>query len=434
MSYSPISSMRIKNFRNIGDIEIDFTESPIITLIGENEAGKTSIVKAFCVAGLNAFSKKQKNYIKEGTNGFGVNISLSDGTSITRIKTNASNQLTIDKANGERWSASKLDSGIPVELQAVMGLVEEAETKELIHVRTYEDQLLFVVTSGSTNYKVMYDALKVDQLTRALKLGTEQANALKRSIDSNQLVVKALMDNIRQIRLYDIEPVVNIKDRIKQQLGKLAGLEKAIGISESIEKMHLELGAIDLIARNNVQEISTDHATLIDSVGRALRTHMELSDNLSRYNSIASVEEVNTSVLDSLLRAIQLKNNIEAQEKQLGAMGDLDGAEEIDASQLIKFRSAIEALRTAKICEQEISRADTSGALEIKNTAVEKIAKLVQAIQKKYDTYEASREFTEYENKRKELNQLLKDSGAVVAECPKCGEAVVIDARAYSEA
>ena len=47
--YSPIKQIWIKDFRNIGEVKVNFDESPIVSLIGENEAGKTSVVKAFSV-------------------------------------------------------------------------------------------------------------------------------------------------------------------------------------------------------------------------------------------------------------------------------------------------------------------------------------------------------------------------------------------------
>ncbi len=53
-NYSPIKKLFIKNFRNLGEVEIDFTQSPIVTLLGENEAGKTSVVKAFATCALHS--------------------------------------------------------------------------------------------------------------------------------------------------------------------------------------------------------------------------------------------------------------------------------------------------------------------------------------------------------------------------------------------
>ena len=85
--YSPISKIGIKNFRNLGEVEIDFTESPIVCLVGENEAGKTSVIKAFSVCALHSSPRDQKDYIRDGTQMFGVAIVLEDGSQIVRLKT-----------------------------------------------------------------------------------------------------------------------------------------------------------------------------------------------------------------------------------------------------------------------------------------------------------------------------------------------------------
>ena len=95
-TYSPIKTIYIKNFRNIGEATIDFDESPIVCLIGENEAGKTSVVKAFAVAALHAYPRDQKDFIRDGTNGFGVCLELKDGSKITRIKTSTLNKYTVE--------------------------------------------------------------------------------------------------------------------------------------------------------------------------------------------------------------------------------------------------------------------------------------------------------------------------------------------------
>ena len=169
-SYSPIKSIAIKNFRNLGDVTLDFTDSPIISLIGEIESGKTSVVKSFGVFAAHQSPKYQKYYIRTGTPGFGVAIELEDGTLVTRIKTDTANRYTVSKGDTVIWQAQKLESTVPKAVQDVMGLLEERETKELLQIRTYEDQLLFVITSASTNYKVMYEALKVKNISNAVKL------------------------------------------------------------------------------------------------------------------------------------------------------------------------------------------------------------------------------------------------------------------------
>ena len=89
MDYSKIKKVRIKDFRCIGDITIDFTKSPIVSLIGDNESGKTSVVKSFSTLGCNADARNQKEFIRDNTRGFGIVWELEDGTLIKRIKTEA---------------------------------------------------------------------------------------------------------------------------------------------------------------------------------------------------------------------------------------------------------------------------------------------------------------------------------------------------------
>lgn len=424
MDYSPIKSMRIKNFRNIGDITLDFNESPIIALIGDNEAGKTSVIKAFCVVGLNAFSKKQVKYIRQGTNGFGIELKLADGTVITRMKTNASNSLSIQ--NGEdNWAISKIDTGIPVKLQEVMGLIEEPETKELIHVRTYEDQLLFVVTSDSTNYKVMYNALKVDQLTKAVKLGTIEVNGLKQLIDNNNLVCKDLMDSIRSIRIVDTEAISSLKDRLKNQIDTLRKLERAMDIQHRVSSIKEELKAFEMCS-----SLDTVDVVLADKLNKAnqLISRVEtIQSNLSSYNSLTDAESVDAILATNLNLAIQKLSSIQRLESNLGAYKDLGSVESIDISTLDKFSRAYEYASKVGILKRKLEIFSMGDIHEIKDSSLAKISSLQKSIEYKQKIINLIGFINGIEAKRVELNRLMKESGALVSTCPRCGEDVIID-------
>lgn len=424
MDYSPIKSMRIKNFRNIGDITLDFNESPIIALIGDNEAGKTSVIKAFCVVGLNAFSKKQVKYIRQGTNGFGIELKLEDGTVITRMKTNASNSLSIQ--NGEdNWAISKIDAGIPVKLQEVMGLIEEPETKELIHVRTYEDQLLFVVTSDSTNYKVMYNALKVDQLTKAVKLGTTEVNGLKQLIDNNNLLCKDLMDSIRSIRIVDTEAISSLKDRLKNQIDTLRKLERAMDIQHRVSSIKEELKAFEMCS-----SLDTVDVVLADKLNKAnqLISRVEtIQSNLSSYNSLTEAESVDTILATNLNLAIQKLSSIQRLESNLGAYKDLGSVESIDISALDKLSRAARYTSKVDILKRRLEIFSMGDIHEIKDSSLAKISSLEKSIEYKQKIINLIGFINGIEAKRVELNRLMKESGALVSTCPRCGEDVIID-------
>lgn len=427
MEYSPISYMKVRNFRNIADTTIEFNESPIITLLGENEAGKTSIVKAFCVAGLNAFSKKQKNYIREGTNGFGIEIGLNDGSIVQRIKTSASNQLNIKKSDGTIVCANKIDAGsIPVELQSVMGLIEEPETKEYLQVRTYENQLLFVVTPGSTNYKVMYDALKVEQLTKALKSGTEQANNLKREIDEAYTIKKALMENLRKIRISDIEPVVNIKNRLKEQMEKINKLKTAVELKRKVDRLEKEIGQVSLIEKYSVTEIDMTLVSILCNI----YNNKLLSDNVNKlwkvYNSLSPLEKIDTSVLEKLnstkMRIFEKLKN----ESELGLLKDIEHLKEIEMTEVIKLNELVGVYNRYKAVKESSSMEELNNINEISDSSILKLKKLVQAIEHKEKAVKLSSELERDNEKIKEYNSLLVNSGAMVTNCPNCGETVIV--------
>lgn len=425
----------MKNFRIIGDVTIDFGESPIIALTGDNESGKTSIVKAFIVAGMNGLLTKQKSFIKEGTKGFGIQIKLEDGTEITRLKTATSNRLVVEKPGQPVWEASKIDRGmgIPVELQQVMGLIEEPETKEYLQVRTYEDQLLFVVTSGSTNYKVMYDALKVDQLTRALKLGTEEANTLKRSLDNNSFLISELMTNIRQIRTVDIEPLVNVKDRLAKQLRLLDKLERAVGLQREIKYAEESMSTINQLMQ--LEEIDEQKVVTLVNAKRAYDELTDAERKQGIYSNLNKLEEIELVAIDKMKQALNFLSENKAIEVNAGTYAELEKAEEIDEVLPVKLERALRIISERQVLEESYNiyeKGLITGeniATEITNEAVNRVSKIAQVIGLRNEVYNEYNSLLGYQKEMERLTDLLKQSGAVVADCPKCGETVIVDAR-----
>lgn len=426
MEYSKIESIAIKNFRNIKDVKIGFKESPIVTLIGENEAGKTSIVKAFCVASLNGYQMKQKNYIKDGTSGFGVEIRLEDGSILQRIKTKVSNQVVIKRADGSIWQATKIDKGgVIKEVQDIMGLIEEPETKEYLQVRTYEDQLLFVVTSGSTNYKVMYDALKVEQLTKALKLGTEEANSLKRDIDKNTDISKALGVNMRSIKVIDLEPLSNIKDRLKRELNIIKMVERVQDGVLGIKRIEDELGV--LVGLKEARSIGLEEVSILKRVRDSVKRVKDLEGNIGELRVLEGLSEVESKDYSKVLDLVRRVAEYKGLEAELGVYKDIELLEEIDYSKVRVLKNMGEKVEIIRKIEGELDVMGVEGIQEIKSSSIEKIEKLGRVKGILEEMYSRYKELQLVDKKVKEINGVLIESGAVVVECPNCGEMVVVD-------
>ena len=431
-SYSPIKTIYIKNFRNIGEAIIDFTESPIISLIGENEAGKTSVVKAFAVAALHAYPRDQKDFIRDGTNGFGVCIELMDGSKITRMKTSTLNKYTVETPDGKVWDTNKIDSGLPIQVQQLMGLIEEPETKEFLQIRTYEDQLLFVVTPASTNYKVMYDALKVDQLTRAIKVGSREANDLKASINDTEASIRTLTDNLRTIRTFDLEPAINIKNRLTGQLNRLDRIERASKLANEIKASKISLGAIGLIEETGITQIDLVKVDKLVNANRLMNKLSNLSKVLNNYSKLDTIETIDMTLLNKLNDAISKRDELRRKNETAGAYRDLVELKEISEYRARALNNAVSLVQKVDKLRKLDKALDYTGAKLVTQEDFDNVNKCLRVKQLVDRNNLLNQALAESEDAISQISNYLKAIGAAVSNCPNCGETVVMDIGTHS--
>lgn len=467
MGYSPIVKFRAKNFRNLGDVTISFEESPIVVLSGENECGKTSTMKAFDETANNSHPRSQSEYIRTGTNGWGGEITLADGTVITRIKSNSSNRVTINYPDGTEWEANKSDGGNPQPVQDIMGIVQEPDTKEYLQIRTYEDQMLLVTTPASTNYKVVYNALKVDNLTRAIKLGSTSINELRSELNQNEIEKQGLIKQLKQIRFVDLEPVINIRDRITIAMQQLNKLELAVERLVRLREIKATLGALELIQRNGLVSLSIPEATTLSSIYRVNCSSLKISSALSNLSKITTIGEIEYSVVNKLWVALGSKVSMLEKAKWVKLASELTSLNEVSVVELARLGRASELSKHAKYLGRQLdSRQQTPPAVEqheidralktaqainaakrcfwVKGQAelldfgnvrsltqedFDPINKLMSAFQYRAKITQTAEELKAANKEKDRLSHLIADSGAIVTDCPNCGEAVVIDPR-----
>lgn len=424
MNYSPIASIRIKNFRNIGDINIDFKESPIIALLGDNEAGKTSVIKSIGVVGLNAYTMDQKRYIRDGTAGFGIQVVLEDGTVITRIKKANENSYKIVYPDKNVWSTDKIDKGcIPVKVAEVMGMIEEQETKEFLHIRTYEEQLLFVLTKASANYKVMYDALKVANITYAIKKGSQEVNSLKSGIRSNEASIVTLNTQLRNTTIYDIEPVLNVRDRLKSYIANYDKLARAKRLADNNKRRYQELRVIEMVS--GLPYANDIEAEKINKVLERKKIVDSLEQAKSRYDGLDTVEEIDIAVMGKLNKAEQIKKIVDKSVKELRSSDEISSLCSIDINELYKLKRCIEL---KAVCTGLYSKfVDTTGLKEIYKADLETINKLNLAMEIKGKIEGLKDTVSKIKDKVDETSNILKETGVKVATCPNCGETVIME-------
>lgn len=428
-NYSPIHKLYIRNFRNLGDVELDFSQSPIIALVGENEAGKTSVIKAFATCALHANPRDQKDYIRDGTKMFGVSIELENGQRITRIKeANGINSYQITDCQGNLiWNTNKLAEGLPEEVQKLIGLIAEPETNEFLHIRTYEDKLLFVVTPNSTNYKVMYNALKVEQLTKAIKLGSGEVNALKSAISSNDASMLTLQGQLKSITVVDTEPLVNVKDRLIEQMTMLDKLERAKVLLDRINQCEIQLGVLALIDKFKLESINEVIANKLVSVSRLLSRNNETVNLLNRITDINNLEEIDYNIINKLYNILSKKEELDSKIAEAGALVQLTSISEISEVTVVQLNKVVNLISKLNKLTEQSKAIDVSSCSEIEQHTIESLDKLQKIASFKEQVDTNNNQLQQINAYIVQVQDYLKQCGVAVETCPNCGSDVIID-------
>lgn len=431
-SYSPIKQVYIKNFRNLGEVTIDFKDSPIVSLIGENEQGKTSVVKAIAVCAMHATPRDQKDYIRDGTKGFGVAIELEDGTQVVRMKMATANSYRVTYPKGPdgnpikpTWEAAKLSNDLPQAVQDVMGMIEEPETKEFLHIRTYEDQLLFVTTASSTNYKVMYNALKISQLVDAIKLGSKEANALKTSINQKEIQAETLDTQAKSLKIYDLEPLQNIRDRLKNEVAQLNKLDRALELKKKIEIQTREVGELSKLS--SIPEISITLVMSLDKAYRMLDNLKELDSMYRTYSLADSLEEIDLNsyynIYNAHVRYESLKNS-EEQSRNYIAVNSLS---EINVNEVSNLQRAIALSKKIEADMNRLQTLNISSAADVQDSDLTVYSRTYKALGLMQRNKQLEDAKVQIDNYCDAVIKWMKDIGVATETCPKCGETIVID-------
>lgn len=431
-SYSPIKQVYIKNFRNLGEVTIDFKDSPIVSLIGENEQGKTSVVKAIAVCAMHATPRDQKDYIRDGTKGFGVAIELEDGTQVVRMKMATANSYRVTYPKDPdgnpikpTWEAAKLSNDLPQAVQDVMGMIEEPETKEFLHIRTYEDQLLFVTTASSTNYKVMYNALKISQLVDAIKLGSKEANALKTSINQKEIQAETLDTQAKSLKIYDLEPLQNIRDRLKNEVAQLNKLDRALELKKKIEVQTREVGELSKLS--SMPEISITLVMSLDKAYRVLDNLKELGSMYRTYSLADSLEEIDLNsyynIYNAYVRYESLKNS-EEQSRNYIAVNSLS---EININEVSNLQRAIALQKKIEADMNKLQTLNISSATDVQDSDLTVYSRTYKALGLMQRNKQLEDAKVQIDNYCDAVIKWMKEIGVATETCPKCGETIVID-------
>ena len=273
----------------------------------------------------------------------------------------------------------------------------------------------------------MYNALKVEQLTKAIKLGSNEANELKNKINNNEVSINTLQNQIRDIAVYDIEPLINVRDRLKEQLSTLSKIAKAKELLDKVDSYERDLGALALLDKFSLQPIDVVVSDKMSRANNIISRLNEQTNLLSRYSELSSIEEIDTSVVSKISNIIEKKNNLDRKVAEAGTLvqvANISEISEVEAMHLDKISKLINSLNQLTA---EYSKHDVSECKEVTDTDIKVLGNIEKVIELLNSSNSMKSDLTKVEDYIVQMDDYLKKCGVAVETCPKCGEAVIFD-------
>lgn len=403
MVYSNIASIDIKDFRCLEKLHLDFHDSPIICIQAGNDSGKSSAVKAIETIMYNDNERKNKNYIRTGTKGFEITVTLDDGRRIQRIKGSSGNIYRIIAADGtlaNEWN--KLESDVPVQVQEIFGLVADESTGELLNIRTCESLLLFALTKPSENHKIFYSQLKVDEISNAMNLGKETVNKLSSEISNSNATKESYQVKLRGIRVPDMVGVEQLKERIDEN-GRNMMAAKEIATSLSIyrdTKQKLSDAQTAISQLEVIPDESIELVRLLDDACTKLDSLRQVRNEASRLEGVNNVSEIPYEQIE----------NLSELERIIGSLNQIKGLRSSDSGAVLSQLSVVNEIDSTIL------------------SAIEDIIATLNTKRSLASNYETMNK--QLEEMQAQLNERIKQGGlyfdtaddSIVMKCDHCGE------------
>ena len=462
--YSKISKITAKNYNCIDQVTIDFAESPIICLTGDNDAGKSSVIDAFTSLMFHNNERNQKDSIRDGTAGWGCQVELEDSTSIVKLKTKKNVQYGVTYPDKTTWATDKVDAGggAPLVVQELMGCIREPETKEFLHVRTYRDQLLFITTSSGTNYKMMYGALKAEHISKAIKNGTVELNRLDSENKTNAVVLGTLKQNLKEIKVYDLSVIRLIKERMDNRLAILEKLEQAVQLKRTLVEKRKQLGAYQKVLDANLGEVDTilldkvittqskvtelkeskkqlerfkelesirpTEVGLIDKLQNLLEVKRKLDsykEQNKKYRGLEECQLVDMQLIQTMESALSKKKNLEEYRKEYSKYGDIDNCKLIQIELLANIENVLEKKKEVARYKEESKR--FNGVETIHAVEVDVLDKVTKALMMLGSIKNDKDKLDRLNQQHKEIHEQLVATGVKMTSCGNCGHMVYVE-------
>jgi tetratricopeptide (TPR) repeat protein len=266
-----ISSIAVKNFQSLYDVEVPLTE--FTAIVGPSSTGKSAFVRAVRLLLQNA---RGTGFISHGEDETSVTASFSDDQHV-RIRRGKRNQYELWDASGQVETFTKLGGEVPEVVQRFLGL------DPAVSVAAQFDPPFLLSSSGTevarmlgslTNVEVVFGAgreanrrkLAATATARALQGPLEEDRAaLTRfsTLDERVAAVEAAEDALAALEEAEapLTRLISLQETLQEQIAALQQIT-SVSLPENLEELFLaaeEAVAAEFAAERFLFEIDQDN-------------------------------------------------------------------------------------------------------------------------------------------------------------------------------
>ena len=202
-----INTLHIKDFKNLKDVEFDFTNQKVILFLGETGNGKSSVFDALAYVLTDSLDEKLSEYIRWGQKEFVIECSF------THLNNTYEMSITGGKTTKKKLIINDNDEYVNSEASKKLAeIVDPVLTKySAISTQGQSTQLLF--DTPSNRLKKLREILKIDKVINASDNIREDIKIEKEKLDKIQAEIK-LLEGLTFIymdlpKLEDIDKIEN---------------------------------------------------------------------------------------------------------------------------------------------------------------------------------------------------------------------------------
>lgn len=232
MIHKPLTRLQIENFQAIRSIDIPFNRDGLYWVRGQNNIGKSALLKAIGALLTNVSNNKYKAFLRDNTHTFRIKAYFEDDWIV--LSRGSQDYYEWSIYGGETGRVDKTGGSVPIELEEYFDLYYEPEkTKRYLNITSTDDPLLFVSTTGGDNNRLLQKALGTEVLMSA----TKEADKLKRNATKEVKTIETLKLEEEE----RLQPLLNTKMKLNEEKEYLDRLNRILTAEYGVYELGVEM-------------------------------------------------------------------------------------------------------------------------------------------------------------------------------------------------